>query len=200
MEVITSVREWKKGEFFRRNYQHGIDVAYVIQGSMIELSSQGRGASAPGAGEPQHHRRHGAAGLKHRNPLTQEVIMIKEAIVSPKLAPPAGPFSAAIRSGGFVYLSGQIGQDPASGKLIEGGIEKQTEQIFSNLAVVLVAAGKSFNDVVRAGVYLTNMGDFSVMNAIYAKHFEKPFPARTTIGVAALPLGAAVEIDLVVKD
>src|SRR5262249_43808394 len=88
-----------------------------------------------------------------------EVTMIKEAIVSSKLAPPAGPFSAAIRSGGFVYLSGQIGQDPASGKLIEGGIEKQTEQIFSNLAAVLEAAGKSFNDVVRAGVYLTNIGD-----------------------------------------
>lgn len=126
--------------------------------------------------------------------------MSKQAITTPKLAPPAGPFSAAIRSGGFIFLSGQIGQVPATGMLVEGGVERQTDQIFSNLAAVLEGAGKSFDDVVRAGVYLTNMGDFSAMNAIYAKHFNRPFPARTTIGVAALPLGAAVEIDLVVKD
>ena len=81
-----------------------------------------------------------------------------------------------------------------------GGVEKQVEQVFANLAAVLEAAGRNFTDVVRAGVYLTDMGNFGVMNAIYARHFIEPYPARTTIAVAALPLGAAVEIDLVVRE
>jgi 2-iminobutanoate/2-iminopropanoate deaminase len=126
--------------------------------------------------------------------------MTKQAVVSNKLAPPAGPFSAAVRSNGFIYLSGQIGQDPTTGKLVAGGVPEQTERIFANLALVLEAAGKSFADVVRAGVYLTDIASFSSMNAVYAKHFGQPYPARTTIGVAALPLGALVEIDLVVQD
>jgi len=126
--------------------------------------------------------------------------MSKKAVFSSKLAPTAGPFSAAVRSNGFIYLSGQIGQDPATGKLVVGGVPEQTERILANLALVLEAAGKSFSDVVRAGVYLTDMASFAAMNAVYATHFEPPFPARTTIGVAALPLGALVEIDLVVQD
>ena len=125
--------------------------------------------------------------------------MTKTAITSPELAPPAGPFSQAIEVGGFIYFSGQIGQDPATGKLIEGGIVAETERLFRNLSAVLEAAGKSFDHVARVGVYLTNMGDYGAMNGIYAKHFSQPFPARTTIGVAALPLGAHVEIDMVVK-
>jgi 2-iminobutanoate/2-iminopropanoate deaminase len=125
--------------------------------------------------------------------------MSKTAITSPKLAPPAGPFSQAIEVGGFIYVSGQVGQDPATGKVVEGGIAGETERVFRNLAAVLEAAGKSFDHVARAGVYLTNMGDFGAMNGIYAKHFSQPFPARTTIAVAALPLGACVEIDLIVK-
>jgi 2-iminobutanoate/2-iminopropanoate deaminase len=125
--------------------------------------------------------------------------MSKTAITSPKLAPPAGPFSQAIEVGGFIYVSGQVGQDPATGKVVEGGIAGETERVFRNLAAVLEAAGKSFDHVARAGVYLTNMGDFGAMNGIYAKHFSQPFPARTTIAVAALPLGASVEIDLIVK-
>jgi 2-iminobutanoate/2-iminopropanoate deaminase len=126
--------------------------------------------------------------------------MMKQAVVSDKLAPPAGPFSAATRSNGFIYVSGQIGQDPATGKLVAGGVQEQTERIFANLALVLEAAGKSFADVVRSGVYLTDIASFASMNAVYAKHFDQPYPARTTIGVAALPLGALVEIDLVVQD
>ena len=125
--------------------------------------------------------------------------MTKQPIVSDKIAPPAGPFSPAVRSGEFIFLSGQVGEDPATGKLIEGGIEPQLQQLFVNLNAVLEAAGKSFADVVRAGVYLTDMNDFAVMNGIYAKHMPSPYPARTTIAVAALPLGAAVEIDLIVK-
>ena len=125
--------------------------------------------------------------------------MSKTAITSPELAPPVGPFSQAVEVDGFLFLSGQVAQDPATGKVVEGGVVRETERIFQNLAAVLNAAGKSFDDVVRAGVFLTNMADFAAMNGVYARHFSQPFPARTTIGAAALPLGACVEIDLVVK-
>jgi 2-iminobutanoate/2-iminopropanoate deaminase len=124
----------------------------------------------------------------------------RTAITSPELAPPVGPFSQAIEVGGFLYFSGQVGQDPATGKVVEGGIVAETERVFQNLSAVLKAAGKGFDDVVRAGVYLTNMSYYVALNGIYARHFSQPFPARTVIGVAALPLGACVEIDLVVKD
>jgi len=123
----------------------------------------------------------------------------KQVLTSPKLSPPIGPFSHAVRAEGFIYLSGQVGQDPATGKLVADDVERQTEQIFRNLAAVLETADKSFDDVVRVGVYLTNMANFSAMNAIYGKHFRSPYPARTAIGVAALPLGAVIEIDLIVK-
>jgi 2-iminobutanoate/2-iminopropanoate deaminase len=125
--------------------------------------------------------------------------MSKTEIISPELTPPVGPFSQAIEVGGFLYFSGQVGQDPTTGKVVEGGIVPETERVFQNLSAVLKTAGKGFDDVVRAGVFLTNMSDFAAMNGIYAKYFSQPFPARTTIGVAALPLGACVEIDLVVK-
>ena len=125
--------------------------------------------------------------------------MSKTAITSPELTPPVGPFSQAIEVGCFIYFSGQVGQDPATGKVVEGGIVAETERVFQNLSTVLKAAGKSFDDVVRAGVFLTSMSDFAAMNGIYAKYFSQSFPARTTIGAAALPLGACVETDLVVK-
>jgi 2-iminobutanoate/2-iminopropanoate deaminase len=125
--------------------------------------------------------------------------MSKIAIASLELTPPVGPFSQAIKVGGFIHFSGQVGQDPTTGKLVAGGLAAETERVFQNLSMVLKADGKSFDDVVRAGVYLTSMGDFVAMNGIYAKYFRQPFPARTTIAVAALPLGACVEIDLVVE-
>ena len=125
--------------------------------------------------------------------------MTKTPITSSDLAPPVGPFSQAIEAGGFIYFSGQVGQDPATGKVVAGGIAAETERVFLNLSAVLKAAGRSFDDVVRAGVYLTSMSDFVALNGVYARHFRQPFPARTTIAVAALPLGACVEIDLVVK-
>jgi 2-iminobutanoate/2-iminopropanoate deaminase len=125
--------------------------------------------------------------------------MSKIAIISPKLAPPVGPFSQAIEVGGFLYFSGQVGQDPATGKMVEGGIVTETERVFQNLSAVLKAAGKSFAHVACVRVFLTNMSDYVAMNGIYATYFSAPFPARTTIGVASLPLGARVEIDLVVK-
>jgi len=125
--------------------------------------------------------------------------MSKTAITSPELAPLIGPFSQAVKIDGFIFFSGLVAQDPATGKLVEGGIVAETDRILQNFSAVLKAAGKGFNDVVRAGVYLTNMSDYVAVNSIYAKHFSQPFPARTAIGVAALPLGACVEIDLVVK-
>jgi 2-iminobutanoate/2-iminopropanoate deaminase len=125
--------------------------------------------------------------------------MSKTAITSPELAPPVGPFSQAVKIDGFLFFSGQVAQDPATGKLVEGGVAPETERIFKNLSAVLKVAGKSFDDVVRAGVYLTSIIDYATLNGIYAKHFTQPFPVRTVIGVAALPLGACVEIDLIVK-
>ena len=125
--------------------------------------------------------------------------MSKTAITSPELSPPVGPFSQAIEVGGFLYFSGQVAQDPATGKVVNGGIGPETERVFQNLSALLKTAGKSFDDVVQARVFLTSLSDFAAMNGIYARHFTQPFPARTTIGVAALPLGACVEIDLVVK-
>ncbi len=125
--------------------------------------------------------------------------MSKTTITSPELTPPVGPFSQAIDAGGFIYVSGQVGQDPTTGKLVAGGIAAEAERVLLNLSAVLAAAGKSFDDVVRAGVFLTSISDFGALNDVYARHFRRPFPARTTIGVAALPLGACVEMDLVVK-
>ena len=109
--------------------------------------------------------------------------MSKTAITSPELALPVGPFSQAVNIDGFLFFSGQVAQDPATGKVVEGGIVPETERVFQNLSAVLKAASKSFDDVVRAGVFLTNMTDFAAMNGIYAKYFSQPFPARTTIAV-----------------
>jgi 2-iminobutanoate/2-iminopropanoate deaminase len=135
-----------------------------------------------------------------RGCLQGEAAVPNEAIISEQLPPPVGPFSPAIRSGGFVFFSGQVGVDPASGKLVEGGVEAEARQIFANLGVLLGAAGRGFADVARVGVFLTDIADFAAVNAIYAGAFQQPYPARTTVGVAALPLGAHIEIELLVKE
>ena len=124
--------------------------------------------------------------------------MPRNAITTDKIAPSIGPFSAAVQTGAFVFLSGQIALDPASGKLISGDVSAQTEQIFRNVRAVLDASGKGFADVVKTAVFLADMKDFAAMNAVYARYFEAPFPARTTIAVAGLPFGAAVEIEVLV--
>jgi 2-iminobutanoate/2-iminopropanoate deaminase len=125
--------------------------------------------------------------------------MSKTAITSPELTPPVGPFSQAILVDGFLYLSGQVAQDPTTGKLVPGGVVAETEQVFSNAAAVLRAAGLGFDDVVSVRVFLTRMEDYQAMNSIYARHFTEPFPARTAVGVVALPLGACVEIDMIAR-
>jgi 2-iminobutanoate/2-iminopropanoate deaminase len=125
--------------------------------------------------------------------------MLREAISSNAIAPAVGPFSPAARAGELLFLSGQVAQLPTTGKLTEGDASAQTEQIFKNLRAVLSAAGKTLADVVQVAVYLTDMKDFAQMNAVYVQNFEPPYPARTTVAVAALPMGALVEIDLIAR-
>jgi 2-iminobutanoate/2-iminopropanoate deaminase len=110
-----------------------------------------------------------------------------------------GPYSHAVESGETVYLSGQTPVDPATGALVEGGIAAQAEQCFRNLFEVLAAAGLTPDDVAKVNVYLVDMADFAAMNAMYERQFTRPFPARTTIGVASLPRGARIEIELVAR-
>lgn len=124
--------------------------------------------------------------------------MTRETITTDKIAQPVGPFSAGVRRGGFTFLSGQVAQDPATGQLVDGDAAAQAEQVLTNLASVVQAAGKTLDDVVRVGVYLTDMRDFAAVNSVYTKFFAAPYPARTAIAVAALPLGAAVEMDAII--
>jgi reactive intermediate/imine deaminase len=108
-----------------------------------------------------------------------------------------GSYSQAIRTGETVYLSGQVPLDPASMKLVDGPIERQIERVFENLKAVAEAAGGSLADIAKLNVYLTDLSDFPHVNEVMRRFFNEPFPARATIGVAALPLGAPVEIDAV---
>jgi len=120
--------------------------------------------------------------------------------VESKRGPAAlGPYSPGVWAGDLLYLSGQTPVDPATGKLIEGDVDAQTMRAFDNLELVLGDAGLSMDDVIKCNVYLTNMADFPAMNAAYARRFAKPYPARTTVAVLALPLGARVEIELVAR-
>jgi len=108
-----------------------------------------------------------------------------------------GPYSQAVRSGQTVYLSGQIPLDPATMSLVDGDIAAQADRVFRNLQGVCEAAGGSLADIVRVGIYLTDLGDFAAVNEVMARYFSQPYPARSTIGVAALPRGAQVEVDAV---
>ena len=111
---------------------------------------------------------------------------------------PVGPYSQAIRAGDVVYASGQIPLDPASGEKVDGEIEDEARQVLANLKAVLEAAGSGMDRVVKATVYLTDLSLFPRVNAVYAEAFDvDPAPARVTVGVAALPLGAQVEIDAI---
>jgi len=113
---------------------------------------------------------------------------------------PVGPYSQAIAHGGVVYLSGQIPLDPQTGKLAAQDIEGQTRQVLANLRAVLEAAGASFESVLRTTIYLVDLAHFPKVNAIYAEHFSsEPAPARATVQVAALPLGAQIEIDAIAR-
>ena len=108
-----------------------------------------------------------------------------------------GPYSQAVRRGGFLFLSGQIPLDPATGQIVEGDISTQTRRVFDNLRAVVTAAGGTFDDIVRVGIYVTDLNDFAAVNAVMAENFEAPFPARSTIEVSGLPRGARVEVDAI---
>ena len=110
-----------------------------------------------------------------------------------------GPYSQAVKANGIVYTSGQIALDPATGNLVEGNFEVQVHRVFRNLEAVLAEAGSSFDRVLKATVYVTDLGNFQTLNSIYAEYFGEHKPARTTIQAAALPRGGAVEIDLIAQ-
>lgn len=118
--------------------------------------------------------------------------------VASKQAPAAiGPYSQAVKANGFVFTSGQIALDPASGNLVGGDFPAQARRVFDNLKAVLAEAHTDFSRVVKATVYLTDLANFQMLNSIYAEYFGDHKPARTTVGVSQLPRGAMVEIDLV---
>ena len=112
-------------------------------------------------------------------------------------APPNGLFSPAIVSGDLVFTSGQIGVDPKTGQIVEGGLEEQAEQVFRNLAAVLEAAGSSTEHILKATVFLADMADYNAMNELYRRHFKGDPPARTTVQVARLPRNARIEIEAI---
>lgn len=124
--------------------------------------------------------------------------MMQKKEISTKNAPAAiGPYSQAIQIGDTLYTSGQIPIDPATGALVQGGIKEQGTQVFANLKAVLAEAGTDFSKVVKVNVFITDMSDFAALNELYANYFEKPFPARSCVQVAALPKGALVEIEVI---
>jgi len=123
--------------------------------------------------------------------------MSRHAIATDKAPAAIGPYSQAVRSGKTVFLSGQIPLDPATGQLVEGDIAAQTRRVFDNLQAVCQAAGGSLDDVMRIGIYLTDLADFASVNAVMADYFSAPYPARSTIEVAGLPRGARVEVDAI---
>ena len=122
--------------------------------------------------------------------------MAKKAITTPK-GKAIGPYSMGIDAGDLVFVSGQIPLDAATGKLVEGNIAAQATQSLENLKAILDAAGLTFADVVKTTIFLTSMGDFGAVNEVYKTYVSEPYPARSTIAVAALPMGAKVEIEMI---
>ena len=109
------------------------------------------------------------------------------------------PYSQGIVAGDMMFVSGQLGIDPAHGQVVEGGIVEQTEQVMKNLSAILEAAGSSLDDVVMTSIFVIDLQDFQAMNEVYARHFSEPFPARATVQIAALPSGARIEIAVVAR-
>ena len=124
--------------------------------------------------------------------------MIKEIVFTEKAPKPVGPYSQAIRSGDFVFVSGQIAIDPETSKVVEEGIEAQTAQVLENIKNILESVDLSLTDVVKTSVFLSNLSDFQAFNRVYSKYFEKDPPARTTVQ-ANLMVGVLIEIDAIAK-
>lgn len=118
-------------------------------------------------------------------------------IYSPNAPSPLGPYRQGVAIGGLIFCSGQIAIDPSTGKLVSGGIEEQTQQVLDNLGAVLRAAGASYADIVKTTIFLSDIGDFAAMNAVYGRYFGTAAPARSTVAVAALPLGSKLEVEAI---
>jgi len=125
--------------------------------------------------------------------------MTRQAVSTTGAPAAIGPYSQGIDADGLVLCSGQLGLDPATGDLVDGGVEAQAERALRNLAAVLDAAGATFADVVKTTIFLVDIGDFALVNAVYARHMPDPPPARSTVGVAALPKGGLVEIEAIAR-
>ena len=122
---------------------------------------------------------------------------MRQPVSAPGAAKPIGPYSPGIRAGNLLFLSGQVGFDPSTGALVDGGITAQTDQVMRNVGALLEAAGADFTHVVRTTVFLADMNEFAAMNAVYGRYVVDPAPARSTVQVAALPRSARVEIDVI---
>jgi 2-iminobutanoate/2-iminopropanoate deaminase len=122
---------------------------------------------------------------------------VREAVSAPNAAKPIGPYSPAIRAGNLLFISGQVGFDPATGALIDGDISAQTDQVMRNIGELLKAAGTDFGHVVRMTVFLADMNEFAKMNEVYGRYVTNPPPTRSTVQVARLPRDARVEIDVI---
>jgi 2-iminobutanoate/2-iminopropanoate deaminase len=123
--------------------------------------------------------------------------MMRDAVRTPSAPAAIGPYSQAVKAGGFVFVSGQIPLDPSTGQMVPGDIATQTHRVITNLREILTAAGSSLDKVVRSTVYLADMGDFAAMNEVYGSYFSSPAPSRSTIQAARLPKDARVEIDVI---
>lgn len=121
----------------------------------------------------------------------------RRAVTAPTAAPAIGPYSPALRVGNLLFLSGQIPLDPATGQLVTGDIRAQTTRVLENIGELLKAAGASFSQVARTTIFLADIGDFAMVNEIYATYFSEPYPARATVQVARLPRDARIEIDAI---
>ncbi|UZP68769.1 RidA family protein [Desulfovibrio mangrovi] len=125
--------------------------------------------------------------------------MTKQIIDTPGAPAAIGPYSQAVVAGDFLFTSGALPIDPATGKMVEGSIEDRAHQVFKNLSAIAKEAGTSLDNAVKTTVYLANIADFQAVNGVYAQYFNKPFPARSAFQVAALPLGADVEVECIIN-
>jgi reactive intermediate/imine deaminase len=138
-------------------------------------------------------------GRRQRTIIDQERKLMAKKIISTAEAPAAiGTYSQAVEVGNTLWVSGQIPLDPATKELVPGGIDAQIHQVFKNLRAIVTAAGASFDDVVKATVFLTDLSHFALVNKIMAEYFRQPYPARAAVGVASLPRGAQVEVECIV--
>lgn len=125
--------------------------------------------------------------------------MPKEIIFTENAPKAIGPYSQAVKSGGFLFVSGQVALNPSTGNLMNSSIEEQAEQVINNLAAICEAANATLSNIVKLTIYITDMNDFSIVNSAMESHFQSPYPARATVEVSSLPLGVNVEMDAVVE-